>query len=47
MMGGCQMCRDTAKTLKAAGPWTEFDLAMPVDEPWWSSTPHIYGILTK
>ncbi len=47
MMGGCDLCRDTAKTLYAAGDWKEFDLAMPVDEPWWATTPHTYGILTK
>ncbi|BEI81799.1 hypothetical protein CcaverHIS002_0209590 [Cutaneotrichosporon cavernicola] len=46
-MGGCDLCRDTATSLFAAGDWTEFDLAMPVDEPWWATTPHTYGILTK
>ncbi|EJT48281.1 1,4-alpha-glucan branching enzyme [Trichosporon asahii var. asahii CBS 2479] len=36
-----------SKSLRAAGPWKEIDLAMPTDAPWWSTTPHSYGILTK
>lgn len=47
MMGGCSLCRDTAWSLRKAGDWTEYDLAMPVDEPWYAATPHTYGILTK
>lgn len=46
-MGGCDLCRDTESRLREAGPWKSVDLAMPVDEPWWASTPHTYGILTK
>lgn len=46
-MGGCDLCRRTEKSLRAAGAWADVDLAMPVDEPWWATTPHLYGILTK
>ncbi|CAK9785581.1 S-adenosyl-L-methionine-dependent methyltransferase [Cutaneotrichosporon oleaginosum] len=46
-MGGCDLCRDTSTSLFAAGEWKDFDLAMPVDEPWWATTPHTYGIITK
>jgi len=46
-MGGCDLCRDTESRLRQAGKWSSVDLAMPVDEPWWSTTPHTYGILTK
>lgn len=45
--GGCDLCRDTGRSLRAAGPWKEIDLAMPTDAPWWSTTPHSYGIMTK
>jgi hypothetical protein len=47
MMGGCDLCRDTTTRLREAGKWSSVDLAMPVDEPWWATTPHTYGTLTK
>ncbi len=46
-MGGCQMTRDTAKWLKAAGPWSEIDLHQLEGEPWHFTMPHIIGVLTK
>lgn len=45
--GGCELCRDTGMSLRAAGAWKDIDLAMPIDAPWWSTTPHSYGIMTK
>ena len=46
-MGGCQMTRDTAKWLKAVGPWSEIDLHQLEGEPWHFTMPHIIGVLTK
>lgn len=46
-MGGCQLCRDTPKMLREAGPWTEIDLGQPESEPWYHPLPHILGTLTK
>jgi hypothetical protein len=46
-IGGCNIRRDTISHLKAAGPWTKFDLVEPVEERWYSTLPHAYGILTK
>ncbi|KAK0720910.1 S-adenosyl-L-methionine-dependent methyltransferase [Lasiosphaeris hirsuta] len=46
-IGGCELRRDTATTLREAGPWSLIDLSQPPQEPWFSSLPHIYGILTK
>ncbi|ROW03175.1 hypothetical protein VPNG_08159 [Cytospora leucostoma] len=47
LVGGCQLCRDTTRMLKEAGPWTKIDLAQPVGEPWYHPLPHIIGTLTK
>lgn len=45
--GGCQLCRDTEKALREAGPWSKVDLKQPPEEPWHATIPHIFGILTK
>lgn len=47
ILGGCQLCRNTPKTLVEAGPWTKVDLAEPEGEPWYHPLPHILGTLTK
>ncbi|KAK3358879.1 S-adenosyl-L-methionine-dependent methyltransferase [Lasiosphaeria hispida] len=46
-IGGCELRRDTEKTLREAGPWSLVNLSQPPQEPWFHSLPHIYGILTK
>ncbi|KAK4188044.1 S-adenosyl-L-methionine-dependent methyltransferase [Podospora australis] len=46
-VGGCEMCRDTPKWLREAGPWSEIDLCEPVGSPWYQTMPHIIGVLTK
>ncbi|CAN8105632.1 unnamed protein product [Discula destructiva] len=47
MIGGCELCRNTSKTLLEAGPWSDIDLAQPKGEPWYHPLPHIIGTLTK
>lgn len=47
MLGGCQLCRNTPKTLIEAGPWSKIDLAQPEAEPWYHPLPHTLGTLTK
>ncbi|KUI61741.1 Methyltransferase-like protein 7B [Cytospora mali] len=46
-LGGCQLCRNTPKMLREAGPWTKIDLGQPESEPWYHPLPHILGTLTK
>ncbi|ETR98839.1 phospholipid methyltransferase [Trichoderma reesei RUT C-30] len=46
-LGGCELCRDTEKNLRAAGPFQEVDLTQPADEPSYQVLPHKIGILTK
>ncbi|KAF9368431.1 hypothetical protein CPB97_004628 [Podila verticillata] len=46
-MGSCRLCRDTEKSLRAAGVWQEVDLAPPSDQPVYSVVPHIVGTLKK
>ncbi|KAK4162663.1 S-adenosyl-L-methionine-dependent methyltransferase [Cladorrhinum sp. PSN259] len=46
-IGGCEMCRDTPKWLKEAGPWSEIDLSKPEASVWYETMPHIIGVLTK
>ncbi|WYZ41308.1 hypothetical protein EsH8_V_000203 [Colletotrichum jinshuiense] len=46
-LNGCQLCRNTGKTLKSAGPWENIDIVQPVWEPWFQVVPHIFGTLTK
>ncbi|KAI9900835.1 hypothetical protein N3K66_005097 [Trichothecium roseum] len=46
-LGGCLLCRDTKKTLREAGPWSEIDLAQPPTEAAYQVVPHILGTLTK
>ncbi|ROV94514.1 hypothetical protein VMCG_08174 [Cytospora schulzeri] len=47
LLGGCQLCRNTPKMLREAGPWTNIDLGQPDSEPWYHPLPHILGTLTK
>ncbi|KAF2020974.1 methyltransferase [Aaosphaeria arxii CBS 175.79] len=47
VLGGCELCRNTEKTLRQAGPWDKFDVHAPADEVWCTSLPHIMGTLTK
>ncbi|KAI1816324.1 S-adenosyl-L-methionine-dependent methyltransferase [Poronia punctata] len=46
-LGGCQLCRPTAKTLANAGKWTSIDVAPLAAEPWHNVVTHIVGVLTK
>jgi hypothetical protein len=41
------MCRDTATTVREAGPWSQVDLHPLQGEPWFYTMPHIIGVLTK
>ncbi|KAI1178123.1 S-adenosyl-L-methionine-dependent methyltransferase [Nemania sp. FL0916] len=47
LIGGCQLCRPTEKTLREAGPWTSIDVGHPDDELWHHTVPHILGVFTK
>lgn len=47
IIGGCELCRNTPKSLLEAGAWTKIDLAQPKGEPWYHPLPHILGTLTK
>ncbi|KAL8382964.1 hypothetical protein RB595_006638 [Gaeumannomyces hyphopodioides] len=47
LIGGCRLRNETAKYLRSAGPWSDFDLAQPSTEPWFNTLPHVLGILTK
>ncbi|KAF3035338.1 hypothetical protein E8E12_006530 [Didymella heteroderae] len=46
-LGGCQLCRNTEQSLRAAGPWSKIDIEQPPAEPWHAVVPHIFGTLTK
>ncbi|KAF2853350.1 S-adenosyl-L-methionine-dependent methyltransferase [Plenodomus tracheiphilus IPT5] len=46
-LGGCQLCRNTQKTLREAGAWTKIDLEQPPEEPWHATVPHVFGTLIK
>ncbi|KAI0471270.1 S-adenosyl-L-methionine-dependent methyltransferase [Xylaria cf. heliscus] len=46
-IGGCQLCRETGKTLREAGPWTNIDIGQPPTEMWYGTVPHITGVFTK
>ncbi|KAI1128824.1 S-adenosyl-L-methionine-dependent methyltransferase [Nemania abortiva] len=46
-IGGCELCRQTGKSLKEAGPWTSIDIGQPPTEPWYQLVPHILGVYTK
>ncbi|KAK1980162.1 methyltransferase domain-containing protein [Colletotrichum cereale] len=46
-LNGCQLCRDTGKTLRSAGPWANIDVSQPPAEPWYQIVPHIFGTFTK
>ncbi|KAL7795940.1 S-adenosyl-L-methionine-dependent methyltransferase [Trichoderma ceciliae] len=46
-LGGCELCRDTEKNLRAAGAFQEIDLAQPADQPSYQVLPHKIGTLTK
>ncbi|KAG8169057.1 hypothetical protein KVR01_001806 [Diaporthe batatas] len=47
VIGGCELCRNTPRMLREAGPWTKIDLEQPGGEPWYHPLPHILGVLTK
>ncbi|KAJ0119250.1 hypothetical protein J7T55_013487 [Diaporthe amygdali] len=47
LIGGCQLCRNTPRMLREAGPWTKFDLEQAAGEPWYHPVPHVLGVLTK
>ncbi|KAH9906813.1 methyltransferase domain-containing protein [Xylariomycetidae sp. FL2044] len=47
VLGGCQLCRPTEATIRAAGPWEEVDVGLLPRERWHSSVPHIMGVFTK
>ncbi|KAH7318196.1 methyltransferase [Stachybotrys elegans] len=46
-LNGCQLCRNTEKTLREAGDWERIDLTQPSEEPWHQVVPHILGFLQK
>ncbi|KAI8629948.1 S-adenosyl-L-methionine-dependent methyltransferase [Xylariaceae sp. FL1651] len=46
-IGGCELCRQTEKTLTEAGHWTSINLGQPPAEPWYHPLPHILGVFTK
>lgn len=47
IMGGCKVCRPTAKSILAAGPFSEINIAQPEGEPPYMVFPRIIGVLTK
>ncbi|KAL5411310.1 hypothetical protein PMIN03_004907 [Paraphaeosphaeria minitans] len=47
IIGGCELCRDTKKSLLQAGSWEKVDLVQPPEETWYATVPHIFGTLTK
>ncbi|KAF0317212.1 Methyltransferase-like protein 7B [Colletotrichum sp. SAR11_59] len=46
-LNGCELCRNTRKTLESVGPWEKIDVARPPIEPWYQLVPHIFGTFTK
>ncbi|PSR98967.1 S-adenosyl-L-methionine-dependent methyltransferase [Coniella lustricola] len=46
-IGGCELCRNTGKSLMEAGPWSKIDLVQMDGEPTCKVLPHVYGTLTK
>jgi SAM-dependent methyltransferase len=46
-LGGCQLCRDTEKSLRAAGTFKEIDFVQLVAQPPYQVLPHKIGTLTK
>lgn len=46
-LGGCELCRDTEKSLRAAGIFKEVDFVQPVDQPPYQVLPHKIGVLIK
>lgn len=46
-LGGCQLRRDTGKTLREAGPWSHVDFTTFEQEPWFNVCPHSLGVFTK
>jgi len=47
MLGGCQLRRNTRKSIEQAGPWTKIDVAQPPEEQWYATVPHVFGTFTK
>lgn len=46
-LGGCQLRRNTERSLREAGPWSDINLGISEKDNWCTVTPHIFGILTK
>jgi len=46
-MGGCNVTRDTRKSLMAAGEWEKVDLGKGQGEEGWETLGHIMGRLVK
>lgn len=46
-IGGCQLRRDTERSLRRAGKWKSVDLVFTGGDEWCAVCPHIYGTLTK
>ncbi|KAF9974979.1 hypothetical protein BGZ73_001508 [Actinomortierella ambigua] len=47
LMGSCEMCRETEKSLMAAGVWQQVDLAAPEGDSPYAVLPRLYGTLQK
>ncbi|KAI3342479.1 S-adenosyl-L-methionine-dependent methyltransferase [Ustulina deusta] len=47
LVGGCELCRPTEKTLRETGPWAKIDIGHPPEEMWFHTLPHILGVFTK
>ncbi|CAO2647774.1 Nn.00g086960.m01.CDS01 [Neocucurbitaria sp. VM-36] len=47
LIGGCQLCRDTERSLREAGAWSNIDVAQPPEEMWAHVIPHRIGTFTK
>ncbi|OIW23483.1 methyltransferase domain-containing protein [Coniochaeta ligniaria NRRL 30616] len=46
-LGGCELRRDTERSLRAAGKWKSVDLVYTEGDEWCTVCPHIFGTLTK
>ncbi|PHH65732.1 hypothetical protein CDD81_1459 [Ophiocordyceps australis] len=47
LLGSCRLCCSTEMRLRAAGQWSEIDLAQPPEQPPYQIIPHLIGTLTK
>ncbi|QSZ36838.1 hypothetical protein DSL72_006721 [Monilinia vaccinii-corymbosi] len=46
-LGGCEITRDTEKSLREVGKWSKIDLKQPAEEPSYKILPHVMGVLEK